>query len=209
MEVILAIGILSLTILALLGLFGPTLSSAEAVMHKNAAQGVMAAVNAFLQTNASAIGPRLPDRATIVIPESEQANFNNVSTWARNGHVLYVWHTQQWDSNSNKLESLDINIGSDIAEVRYDFNANDKHIEGSVFVVLLCQNNSNLNYPYFANADEGYIPIKVAIYAVASDRVANSDLFAVVANSHGLDENESYGISVANLLMTYSTAKVR
>lgn len=203
MEVILAIGVLSVAIVSLLGLLGPLITSVEEVMQRNAAIGVITKVNTFFQASAATIEPIDQHSPTITLPPSEQATFSNVSQWARDGRVLYAWNKRQ------STGPLALKIGHDVAVVRNDFHQDDIHIEGSVFVVVLSRAGLDLNYPYSINTTEGYVPVKISIYAVDTAVVTNTALFDPVVSSDGLDEQASTGISAANLLIAYTAAKVR
>lgn len=55
-EVVLAIGIFALAVVALLGLLGPTLESVRAVREQNKATAIISKVNTFLQTYEPSLG---------------------------------------------------------------------------------------------------------------------------------------------------------
>lgn len=197
MEVILAIGVLSLAILALLGLFAPTMTSVKNVIDRNEATGIMTKVNAFLQTNDpnAGAGGRI------------NVNFGNVVNWANAGHVLYAWNSQEIDAGTGALGPNQLQIAADTNLLSTDFR--DGKIESSVFIIVLSRARfGNFNYPYGNANTEGYVPMTVSIYVVDTERVANGQVTAVV-DQNGLNEDASNGISEASLLISYTTAKVR
>jgi len=203
MEVILAIGVLSLAILSLLGLFGPTMASVKNVMDRSAATGVMSQINAYLQTNA------VTDASGDPLPLSEQVNFQNATQWARSGNVLYAWNRQVFDSATSLFGPVELRIAHDAAAVRADFENSNVNIEGSVFVAVLSRASLGFAYPYDDNELEGYVPVKVDIYVVDTDVVSDPQLFTVVADGNGLNETASSGISEADRVIDYTIAKVR
>lgn len=189
-EVVLAIGILSLAILSLLGLFGPTMTSVRNVIDKNEATGIMTKINTEIQS----------DGLQLIAFTRGLSMFDAVNIWATNGQVFYFWTEQ--DIQGNELQTAEIQIGD---------NKNDIDIENinssGVFVVVLSEANL-ADYSYANNSNEAYVPVQVSIYSVPVDRLLQ-DSFRVSVNGNGLNSRASDGISDGDLLISYTTARLR
>jgi type II secretory pathway pseudopilin PulG len=95
-EVVLAIGIFMVTILALVGLLGPTLKSVDEVEQTDAIASVVNSLNAFLQQS--------PEIATTATPSKFDAIFNAV---ANNGYAT-IFVFQSYLSNNSTDSELKI-----------------------------------------------------------------------------------------------------
>lgn len=144
-EVILAIGVLSLAVLALLGLFAPTLTAVKEVVDTNISQSVLTRINYELDT----------------------ADFDDVYDWALSGKFLFVWH-QQTDPNDPD-GSLEIRI----SELKSDLDkaVEDSLIDGSPFFALIAQGGSR-DYDWNEGRDmEGFVPVSVYIFSAEYEQM--------------------------------------
>lgn len=186
-EVVLAIGVLSVAIIALLGLFAPTMTSVKGVLDRNRATAVMTQVNAFLRTDITQ-GPQLTD-------------FDDVYEWASDGHVLYIWEFQE---DIDKPLEWKIERDEDLNPFENDFD--DGGVEGNLYVVII--SNASLDFDYAIPVDDAaYVPMKIAIYGVAPDFVLSQN-FNVEFDNEGISDN-SDGVSDANLLFSYTAVRNR
>ncbi|WOO43387.1 type IV pilus modification PilV family protein [Rubellicoccus peritrichatus] len=193
-EVVLAIGVLSLAVVALLGLFGPTMGSVKQVIDTNQATAVVSRVNAEIQRG---------------------------MTWAdiQNGiagggeMIFYVWKRQE---DTNKPVSFAMS-GGNSSGTDYDADldgdgTNDVTIKGAggdfetgklvgtPMIVTFEQGLQGGSNPYdFSNvANEGYMPIFVSIFPVDPNQIGKSDYDSV-------DEIKQ----TVEPIFTYTTAKTR
>lgn len=128
-EVVLAIGIFMVTVLALVGLLGPTLKSVDEVQQTDAIASVVNSLNAFLQQS-----PEIAPNAS-----KFDAIFNAV---ANNGHAtIFVFqaylNTESTDTEL-KIGFHDESVGDNAAIVSADFEeGSTPMVAGPIYRVVL------------------------------------------------------------------------
>jgi len=144
-EVVLAVGVLAVSILALLGLFGPTMSSVRDVVDASEASSVLTRLNAALMS----------DEIYQKIPSNTFENFA-----AALPVQLFFWQERaQLDG------PLELKYSADRSDIPSDFSV----IAGQAFIVTMergVQTGGVDEYDFGTVADQGYFPILVSIYAV-------------------------------------------
>lgn len=125
-EVILALGIFLVTVLALVGLIGPTLKSVDEVEKSDEVVSVVDTVNAFLQSS--------PDIAL-----ATNSKFETIYSAVANGGeaTLFVFRSYL-DANSTELMlevgfKADVNVGTDAQLLAADFD----NAAGPIYRVVL------------------------------------------------------------------------
>lgn len=205
-EVILAVGVIAVSILALLGLFGPTMSSVRDVVDSNEANGVRTRLNAALMSdeiyNVLGIDQADPEKfrrfAKDHLGEGSGTN-------ARAPQLLYFWNKRTaYDGTPPQLV-----YSADVKKFEDDYNAGDVE-GGTAYVVALEEGMQSGSNPYNFDSDtfidsQGYFPILVSIFSVDPAQVT-------AAKENTADEN---GFSLRGLvnttkpLFSYTTAKLR
>ncbi|MEO0795054.1 MAG: hypothetical protein AAFX93_07830 [Verrucomicrobiota bacterium] len=142
-EVILAVGILSLSILSLLGLFGPTLNSVRDVVEVNEANGIRTTINSYIASHE-------------IFQYAGPNSFDTLYPALAAGEVLYAWNTRE---NGDPAEPLSIVVSD-----REPTSTNIQELEGNIFVVVLSESETSDTR---AVADLAGYPISVSIFAVA------------------------------------------
>lgn len=180
-EVVLAIGVLSLAVVALLGLFGPTMSSVKQVIDTNEATAVVSRVNAEIQRTLT---------------------FDEVFGAANLGGLYYVWKEQTAPD-----QPVDFMMGPNIAPITAARNAG--HLVGSPFVVTFSKGLTNSNYweGEDPQGTEGYVPVLINIYAVDIDRLGNFSGDPVSVGADGVTYGDN--LQESDLIFSYTTAKTR
>lgn len=172
-EVVLAVGVLSLSIVALVGLFGPTMGAVKNVVDRSGALavadhlnsqllsgeiyqvfGVENAADPFLQ-----LSGKLLDAGATEVPDEEG--------------VVYAW--REYANAGNRGQADDVSLQLSITRPASGVLP---RIEGAVYFAVLeegLQQSSN-KYDFGQVANSAYFPIQVSIYeAPMSDLVNNSD----------------------------------
>lgn len=199
-EVILAVGVIAVSILALLGLFGPTMTSVRDVVDSNEANGVRTRLNAALMSdeiynNLSGVDPDDTDKfGTFAMNElGSGAGTNN-----RAPKMLYFWNTR---SDYENRSPAVLTYSDDISDFQTDFTSGN--IEGgAVYVVALEQGMQGGTNSYEFTTDfidsQGYFPILVSIYSVEPAQATTAN----EANLRNL-------VNTTKPLFSYTTAKLR
>lgn len=185
-EVVLAVGVLTLAILALLGLFGPTMSSVRDVVDSNEASGVVTRLNAALFSDDiydyTTLGGFGTFAGSLAAPAANQP------------YLLYFWSERSDINTPLDLKFSDTPPGS--SEL--------PEMEGQAFIVALEQGMQGVPqppaYPFdFGAVDlEGYFPILVSIYPIGPAELVNAaqtDIDSLVTTTEPV--------------FTYTTAKLR
>lgn len=128
-EVVLAIGIFMVTVLALVGLLGPTLKSVDEVEQTDAIASVVNSLNAFLQQS-----PEIAPGAS-----KFDAIFNAV---ANNGHAtIFVFQSYLNEDSTNtelKIGFLNESVGDNALIKNTDFvESSTVKVAGSIYRVVL------------------------------------------------------------------------
>lgn len=193
-EVVLAVGVLSVSILALLGLFGPTMASVKDVVDNNEANGVRTRLNAALMSDEiykvygldTALSTRFTDFAEAL---------NDPAADPRDPLILYFWQERdQLESPLVLVYTNDPKSGDEQMDL--------SEVEGSAFIVALERGMQSgtaaQKYDFDDVANQGHFPILVSIYPVApGDMISKTPAdFVTLVN-----ETEP--------LFTYTTAKLR
>lgn len=211
-EVVLAVGVLSLAIVALVGLFGPTMGAVKEVIDRSGALAVADQVNSKLLSDEiyTALGnqtspTRFSDFAGQLIVRSG-GNVASIPTTPKGrAGVLYAW--KQFNPNRSEVGNVDLTlwptVTNDDARGRpFDLGA----LDGSVYLVLMergLQQGTN-QYTFPGDVDNSaYFPILVSIYEAPMNLI-----------STGLDLPEAELRNYANglrgkPLFQYTTAKLR
>ncbi len=211
-EVVLAIGIFLVTVLALVGLLGPTLQSVDEVEKTDEIASVVNTVNAFLQSS--------PD----IAPNASKFNaiYNAISSNSDNAATIFVYRYYN-DQISPDKETIALEVGfapgepvDAWAKVNQSATnpANFADAAGPIYRVVLTASsvtpaalrslsrNDDGIYTLTAgvsNYPEGYLAMEVRIYS--EDPPGPSDNFNTATNLAALRDIEP--------LFTYNTAIVR
>jgi len=190
-EVVLAVGVLSISILALLGLFGPTMSSVRDVVDSNEANGVRTRLNAALMSDE--IYTKLGmDQATRF--EDFAGLLQDPTGGSRSPRLLYFWNERVETQDPITLEYA-ANTGA------FDDQWLNK-VEGSAFVVALERGlqgeDDTRNYDFGTVQSQGHFPILVSIYPVSPSDFINKDEGDFVTM-----------VETVEPVFTYTTAKLR
>ena len=211
-EVVLAIGIFLVTVLALVGLLGPTLQSVDEVEKTDEIASVVNTVNAFLQSS--------PD----IAPNASKFNaiYNAISSNSDNAATIFVYRYYN-DQISPDKETIALEVGfapGVPVDARAKVNqsatnpANFADAAGPIYRVVLTASsvtpaalrslsrNDDGIYTLTAgvsNYPEGYLAMEVRIYS--EDPPGPSDNFNTATNLAALRDIEP--------LFTYNTAIVR
>lgn len=202
-EVVLAVGVLSISILALLGLFGPTMSSVRDVVDSNEANSVRTRLNSAFMSDEiyKAFGTDQADGRF----ETFAGQLNDPTASNRAPLFIYFWNERD-DLNDNDeiydpvVLNYSVNPKTDTATAR---QMDLTKVEGSAFVVALEQGMQGGSQPYdFSDPDfvkeQGHFPILVSIYSVAP-----TDLL----NKNAADFTDM--VNKVDPVFSYTTAKLR
>jgi hypothetical protein len=202
-EVVLAIGIFLVTVLALVGMLGPTLQSVDEVEKTDEIASVVNTVNAFLQSS--------PD---IVSATSSVSKFEAIYNAVKNNGYATVFVFRSYeDSNSTDIELIVGFLGETDARLLASDFANTA---GLIYRVMLSAssvtpeaelNDRNADGIYtlknpFADYPEGYFAMEVRIFALESD-IADARRGSVPADLDAGSLND------LEPLFTYNTAVTR
>jgi Tfp pilus assembly protein PilV len=212
-EVVLAIGIFLVTVLALVGLLGPTLQSVDEVEKTDEIASVVNTVNAFLQSS--------PD----IAPNASKFNviYNAISTNSDSEATIFVYRYYDNQTEPNKeIIALEVGFASgEPVDARAKVNqpaanpANFADAAGPIYRVVLTASSvtpeglrspsrngdgiHTLSEAGVANYPEGYLAMEVRIYP--EDPPGPSGNFNTATNLTALKDIEP--------LFTYNTAIVR
>lgn len=213
-EVILAVGVLSLAIVALIGLFGPTMGAVKGVIDRS---GALAIADQF---NAQLMSGEIYDSYAIAGDEDGDAFYKLSSkllttsdgkTWpgTPTTGVLYAWKEYDTNGSTRDLADLKIKFSPDLPKDGTNGFSLDK-IEGSVYMIFLGQGlqGGTDNYS-FTKTDvdkSAYFPIYVSIYEtpmpwVINGRPASPTLSTLIKNYMEGKNGQP--------LFQYTTAKLR
>ena len=212
-EVVLAIGIFLVTVLALVGLLGPTLQSVDEVEKTDEIASVVNTVNAFLQSS--------PD----IAPNASKFNaiYDAISTNSDSEATIFVYRYYD-DQSDPDNETIALEVGfarGEPVDARAIVNqpatnpANFADEEGPIYRVVLTaspvtpevlrsdsRNDDGiytLSEAVVSNYPEGYLAMEVRIYP--EDPPGPSGNFNITTNLTALKDIEP--------LFTYNTAIVR
>jgi len=213
-EVVLAIGIFLVTVLALVGLLGPTLQSVDEVEQADEIASVVNTVNAFLQSS-SDIAPGA---------SKFDAIYNAVRN---NGHAtLFVYQWFEDVSGSDPIVKLEIGFEdndagtiNNEAVVNTDTGESFGNAAGTIYRVVLTPSSVNPAaqvtdngagaYPRYALVNplatysEGYFAMEVRIFA------REPDMSAVQSGTMTLTSAVVTSLANEDAIFTYNTAIVR
>ncbi|WP_309397948.1 type IV pilus modification PilV family protein [Cerasicoccus maritimus] len=191
-EVILAVGVIAVSILALLGLFGPTMSSVRDVVDSNEANGVRTRLNAALMSD---------EIYEKTVNETSTSKFEDLGMMMENVVVLYFWTERTGFGQDSPVV---LKYSSDFTDFQeaFDGTSGAELDGGSVFVVFLEEGMQDGANTYDFEPDnlavQGYFPILVSIYAIDVGQ-------AIARGSGGLDDLNT----TIDPLFSYTTAKLR
>lgn len=158
-EVVLAVGVLSLAIVALLGLFGPTMSSVKNVVDRGGAIAVADQLNSMLLSNQIYGELGMPvDESGLEVSNFETLGgefYTGTGEIKPNGLVVYAWRERD-SSEALALDKQGMKFSKTLPA-----NAID-NLEGSVFVLKM--KGSEVGDYDGKVKDHAYFPIIVSIY---------------------------------------------
>lgn len=195
-EVVLAIGVLSLAIVALLGLFGPTVSSVKQVVDASHAKNAAYRVNAEIQRGMT---------------------WDEALTATTGEHIFYVWERQAspgdpvelaMSEGSTNGSDFDADLDGDgntggANDSSLDNDLNDGSLVGTPLIVTFEEGMQGGPNPYTgfpAATDEGYFPIEINIYPLEPGLIAGGS--APYVNINQVKDN-------LDPVLTYTAAKTR
>lgn len=194
-EVVLAIGVIALAVVALIGLFGPTMSSVKQVVDSNFATAAISRVNFYVQNELS---------------------FDEAFDRAAGGHHLIVYKYNP--VGGNESSEIRVDDGNNAAGGRgYTYSADHGlgRVEGIPLLVTFYRippsGSGGLSYGYTTEEKQqsGYVPFTIQIFEFPETLLGKfptrSDL------SIEFDEDESRVTIGLNLprIISYTTAKTR
>ena len=188
-EVVLAIGVLSLAVVAMLGLFAPTMNSVKQVVDGNKATALVGMINAQVNENMDYddIGDGLATGGPMYFYAWERERT------AGNKKFVDIVMTEPNGAANTPATAADLN-GDGNTTAASPFSDRDGGVlAGPAFVVTFDQLTLGAgNYTYGNYTDEAYIPFLVTIYQL--------DL------NQGFDRNK---LTEANRVLSYPSAKLR
>lgn len=146
MEVVLAVGVISIAVVALLGLLAPTVSSVRHIVDKDKALRLDGIVRSYIEE------------------DLDYSGAGSISTGLSGGDmILYVWEEQ------------DNALSGDAVETKISDTYNPTNLIGLPHVVKLSQITigTGTGYDYGNAANEGYIPFRVQMYQLERSALAN------------------------------------
>ena len=201
MEVVLAIGVLSLAILALLGLFGPTVRSVRDVVDADEVNRAISQVN-----NALAMDPPDPE-PTPYQPGTHGLSFEDAFDAASGGETYLIWTTRP----GGNFQGPAINHFDTLANGTTAISAalSSGELEGPVMAAVFQRADVGTGNPYAGPvADQAYVPILVSLVRINPSRL-DSGSYTFATTRGALDIAASTGITEADIIMEYTSAKVR
>lgn len=207
-EVVLAVGVLSLAIVALVGLFGPTMGAVKEVVDRTGALAVADQLNAQLLSDEIYVpleintqGNRFDTFAAQLItrpPNGTVAAFP--SAVAGTGGVLYAW--KQFRPDRDLVGNVELKL-SPTPPVSADL----AYLDGSVYLVFLergLQQGANTYQFTTANvAASAYFPILVSIYEAPMNLISGGSALAPAVLLNYINNERG------KPLFQYTTAKLR
>lgn len=201
-EVVLALGIFLVTVLALVGLLGPTLKSVSDVESADEVISVVNSLNAFLQNSQEIAGT------------SGNSKFREIYDAVNSGNHATVFVFKSYQNSSSDV--IGLTIGFD-GETQARVNAADfRQAAGQIFRVVLsassvlpntarsASRNGDGVYTLsqsFDSYDEGYFAMEVRIYGREEDMVA--------VGSGSIPNPSLNTLNLEEPIFTYNTAIVR
>ncbi|MEM9227116.1 MAG: prepilin-type N-terminal cleavage/methylation domain-containing protein [Verrucomicrobiota bacterium] len=192
-EVVLAIGIIAIAVVALLGLFGPTVGGVKQIVDSNRALSVADAVRQYI---------------------NQDLDFSDITTplGSDGEYLLYVWSEQE-DSGftaANQDDTLiEVFVSNDINTADPDLGSyipDTTRMQGPTYIAVLRQlqvaqdsAGSAQPFPYNSAAAQAYIPFLVSIYQV--DR---NQFFSITPTGG----NDSF-LHDGNRITEYSMSRLR
>lgn len=189
-EVVLAIGVISLAVVAMLGLFGPTMGSVKQVVDSNRADVLDGLIRSKLN-------------------EDGTYNFTAIQTelGANNTMYFYAWERYGDSDGDGQSEYYPVitEVSTSLATAVADTNSDGTtdttlagdlgNINGNPYVVSFERITlGGGGYDYANAANEGYIPFLVKVYQIETSQVGT-------ITPADLDET--------NLVMSFPAAKLR
>lgn len=208
-EVILAVGVLSLAIVALIGLFGPTMGAVKGVIDRSGALAIADQLNAQLTSG------EIFDSYSISGDESGDAFYklsekllttSDGKTWTGSAGVLYAWKQYKTADNSRNLEDIEVRFSADMPNKTTGFAL--ERVEGSIYMIFLGQGLQGGDDAYKfdkTNVDKSaYFPIYVSIFELPMNWVVNNENGPTSAVIKDYMEGKN-----GKPLFQYTTAKLR
>ncbi|MEO0509624.1 MAG: type II secretion system protein [Verrucomicrobiota bacterium] len=208
-EVVFAIGIFLVTILALVGLLGPTLKSVDKVEEIDEITSVVNTLNAFLQSS-----PDIADRSA-ALPTTK---FDEIYNAVQNDGYATVFFFRRFTGPTDTTQ--DIGIGFD-GETNAVLDSSDfDNLAGPVYRIVLsassvtppdhrsaARDSSTGIYTLagdLASYDEGYFALEARIFRIETDTTVSAGGTGAVPVDPGLA-----GLNDIEPIFTYNTAVVR
>ena len=188
-----AIGVLSLAVVAMLGLFAPTMNSVKQVVDGNKATALVGLINAEV---------------------NEEILFDDIGTALRDGSIMYfyAWEREYEVGNGNKISEVVISepgntepgstsvktSSSSTIDANSPLDDSD-NLAGPAFVVTFerLSLGAGNDYPYGTYGTEAYIPFLVTIYQLDLDQLKVNN---------GFDSDK---LNEATRVISYPSAKLR
>ncbi len=184
MEVVLAVGVISIAVVALLGLLAPTVSSVRHIVDKDSAIRIDGIVRSYIEDELLYSGDGSVSQA---LAGGDPDSFDD-------SMVLYIWEEQ---ANALDGDAITTIIQDDLG----GYNATGGDTIGVPYVVVLSPliigTGANGDYDYTNADNEGYIPFRVRMYQLDRSNVA------AVAGS------EDTYLTDSRLIFDYPSAKLQ
>ena len=197
-EVVLAVGVLSLAIVALIALLGPTVNAVREVIDADETTSVVSRFNAIL---------RSPDQ-TPTDDEIEGLSFLEVRAAASapslEDSLILMWTVRELDGGELQPPELKTWRGSAaIDEVEADLIAGE--LDGGIYAVVI-QKSSNFDY---TQTDVGYVPALITILSLNPDALASGG-FELAFEEGRIDfDSASTTPTLSDRLLEYTVARTR
>ncbi len=165
-EVVFSLGIITLAILVLVGLFGSTLKSTKSVIDSDRANSVIHRINTYLK----------------VTP------FNTVYAQIAANNLITLYYLSVEDaSDTNGKLILKQSAGSYSTTILNHFN--DDTVHGSVLVVFLQKSPIETNSlpASVSSYSKGYLPIEVSVFALPD--LEPNDLISYISSGQDISNN--------------------
>lgn len=211
-EVVLAIGVLSVAVLALIGLFGPTVTAVRDVVDADAVGSVVSKVNAVL-------------RSTDTDPndnEIEGMTFGEAFDFTASDTGEFFFFTSRNQNPDGSFDQPQLHFvqnntaGQTYLQRFLPSSGNSDLIEGSAFLVVFQKANvgsGGATYTYSSSDRDnaGYVPIYITIFQVDPENLnpANSVLPDIGYRDNRIDFGSTENLTEADVLINYTTAKTR
>lgn len=200
-EVVLAVGVLSLAIAALVGLFGPTVDAVRDVVESDAALGVQDRMRAILQT---------PDNDGDA--EVEGLSFDDVwsaaSAPSPAKNLILMWNERTYTDGVAGPPVFQNFRGAGTAFTAAISAINTGVLDGPIYAAVL-QPVEGFAYSADAEASAGMVPIKVTILTVDPDALAASGGITLAFDGDKQINFDGSDFSRADVLIEYVTGRRR